>query len=314
MRTAVAIALYNGEKFIEKQLDSLRNQTQAPDQVVMCDDGSTDRTVEIVKKYIEKYGLEKNWVLSQNQKNLGYIKNFYHAISLCDAELVFLSDQDDVWDADKVSKMNKIMEQRKEVMLLSCKYGIIDAEGNRISSIMERKVHEDDTVCQISIRDIMRAYRWPGMVMCIRKQFFNVILKDIVDVPVPHDLAFAICAADKKSFYEYNYLGAYHRRHDNNVAREEHRVFKLLNLERKLRDISELCATLHNIMCADWAITEQTRNLVNYKLQLQEKREDSLRNRNLKGIIRLYGGDSNRILRKTSFICDLWLVFFGKYK
>ena len=86
VKTAVVIALYNGERFIEKQLDSLRTQTKAPDQVIMCDDGSTDRTIEIVKNYIEQHGLEKTWILSKNEKNLGYIKNFYHAISMSDAD------------------------------------------------------------------------------------------------------------------------------------------------------------------------------------------------------------------------------------
>ena len=82
MTVSVAIALYNGSRFIEEQLDSLRTQTVMPNEVIMCDDGSTDNTVEIVKAYIEKYNLQENWKIYINEKNLGYAKNFYHAMNL----------------------------------------------------------------------------------------------------------------------------------------------------------------------------------------------------------------------------------------
>ena len=57
MTTAVAVALYNGARFIEEQLDSIRNQTLCPDKVVLCDDGSKDNTVHIVREYIEKFNV-----------------------------------------------------------------------------------------------------------------------------------------------------------------------------------------------------------------------------------------------------------------
>ena len=104
MTTAVAVALYNGARFLETQLDSLRLQSRTPDRVVLCDDGSTDGTADLVESYIAKYDLGETWKLCRNPENLGYIRNFYHAISLCDADLVFLSDQDDVWKLDKIAK------------------------------------------------------------------------------------------------------------------------------------------------------------------------------------------------------------------
>ena len=93
MTTAVAIALYNGEKFIYKQLESIRTQTQEPDQVVLCDDGSTDNTISIVNEYIEKYHLQNKWKLVKNDKNLGYARNFYKAMSMCTADLIFLLEK-----------------------------------------------------------------------------------------------------------------------------------------------------------------------------------------------------------------------------
>lgn len=314
MKSAVAVALYNGEKFIEKQLESIRNQSMAPNQVILCDDGSTDRTVEIVSDYIKKHELQEKWILVRNKENLGYIKNFYHAISLCDADVVFLSDQDDIWEKNKICKMYQIMEERKDIELLSCKYAIIDTQGKNIHSIIEKTAKQDYSLKSISVKNIMQAYRWPGMVMCIRKDFFSSIFPNIIDCPVPHDLIFTICAADRDSFFEYNYIGAYHRRHDNNLAREEHRIFKLLNLERKLKDIKELCISLQKLLDANLPLNKGARELIKHKLKQQKERQVALEERNLKAIINIYIDDAKFLLRGTSLICDVWLVLFGKYK
>lgn len=76
---SIALAAYNGEKFLRKQLDSIYAQTYKDIEVVACDDCSLDGTVSILKEYENKYGLR----LYCNEKNLGYIKNFEKVISLC---------------------------------------------------------------------------------------------------------------------------------------------------------------------------------------------------------------------------------------
>lgn len=312
MTVAVAIALYNGSKFIEEQLDSIRNQTLSPDKVVLCDDGSTDNTVHIVHEYIEKYNLASKWELYENEINLGYIRNFYKAISLCDTDLVFLCDQDDIWKNDKIEKMTQIMQEHSEISLLSCKYGIIDAEGNEKHSIVEPTADENEQINPISVEDIMRAYRWPGMLMCLRKTFFEDILPSIKNCDVAHDFMFACLSADVDAFYEYNYLGAYHRRHSNNTAREEHRVFKLLNLERKLFDISVTQKLWSNFLKAELPVSDRTKSIMNKRLILLEKRKNALSNKKLLEIIDIYICNRGANLRAKSFICDVWLVLFGK--
>ena len=312
MTVAVAVALYNGARFIEEQLDSIRNQTLSPDKVVLCDDGSKDDTVHIVRDYIKKYNLEDSWFLYENEVNLGYIKNFYKAISLCDADLVFLCDQDDVWKEDKIEKMTKIMCEHSEISLLSCKYGIIDAEGNEKHSIVEPAADENEQINPISVEDIMRAYRWPGMLMCLRKAFFDDILPSIKNCDVAHDFMFACLSADVNAFYEYNYLGAYHRRHDNNTAREEHRIFKLLNLERKLFDISVTQKLWSNFLKAELPVSDRTKSIINERLILLEKRKNALNNKKLLEIFDIYIRNRGANLRAKSFICDVWLVLFGK--
>ncbi len=312
MTIGVAIALYNGARFVEQQLDTIRLQTRKPDRVVLCDDGSGDDTVFVVRKYLEKHGLEQTWQLHENPENLGYIRNFYRAISLCDTDLVFLSDQDDVWKPDKLEKMTLVMEQNPAITLLSCGYGIINAQGEEQHSLVEPDAQEDEALKPISVQDIMTAYRWPGMLMCLRRSFFTELLPSIENCGTAHDLMFAVCAADRGAFYEYHYIGAYHRRHDNNAAREEHRVFKLLNLERKLTDIAVTKKLWSELLSAPISIRGENRELIQTRLSLLQKRERALREKSLKQVLRIYREDGGKLLRKASLICDVWLAVFGK--
>ena len=307
----IAIALYNGIRFLEEQLDSLRLQTRPADRVVLCDDGSTDGTVCFVRQYIEKYALGDVWQLHENEKNLGYIRNFYKAMNLCDTDLIFLCDQDDRWDLEKIRKMSDLMEQRPDASLLSCRYGIIDAEGNVQKSLAEASVRKDERIVPISVCEILQAYRWPGMILCLRSAFFREIYPFIQDCDVPHDFMFCVCAADRKGFFEYGYLGAYHRLHGNNTARGEHHLSKLLNLDRKLQDIAVTKQMWSNFLSADLPVGDDVMQLLSLRLQSLCDREVALKEKSLKKMIRVYRNDPHHFLRAKSFVCDVWLVLFG---
>lgn len=312
MTVAVAMALYNGARFIEKQLDCIRLQTKKVDRVVMCDDGSKDETVTIVKNYIERYGLGETWSLYINEQNLGYIKNFYKAMTLCEEDLIFLADQDDIWELDKVEKMAKVMEDNTAITLLSSKYGIIDGDDNRIKTVMHEESKGNETCIPVQVIDIMRAYNWPGMAMCIRRIFFAEVYDSIKEHKIPHDLAFAIIAADREAFYEYDYVGVYHRRHNNNTAKEEHRIFKLLNRERKEAEIIETRTQLSNISDAKLNIKRASSDLIEYKIDYLNRRYDCLHNGKVIELIKLYKNDKEKMLRLASFLCDFWIVTIGR--
>ena len=86
---SVVIATYNGEKYIVKQLECIRNQTQKPDEVIIVDDRSSDNTLNIVKDYIDQYSLQ-NWQVYLNDCNLGYKRNFQKGIELATGKFIFL--------------------------------------------------------------------------------------------------------------------------------------------------------------------------------------------------------------------------------
>ena len=85
---SVAMTTFNGEKYIEKQIESILNQSLSVDEIIICDDGSTDNTIELMKKY--------NVQIIQNKKNLGYKLNFKKAMEKCKGDYIFLCDQDAV--------------------------------------------------------------------------------------------------------------------------------------------------------------------------------------------------------------------------
>lgn len=312
MTTSVAVALYNGERFLYKQLESLRTQTKAPDQVVFCDDGSKDNTVAIVRDYIAKYQLHDKWVLVENENNLGYARNFYKAMSLCDADLVFLADQDDIWKQDKIEKMTAVMESHPEIALLSCKFEIIDGNDQVMHGVLARPQKESFEVKAVTTVDLLRGFTWLGMLMCVRNTFAKQLLPKVMDFPIAHDRVLSHCAADLGLFFEYDYIGAYHRRHENNTAKEEHRISKLLNLNRKLQDIEVAKKLYSDMLSVGLPLKEHSTKLMQKRLILLEQRETALQEKSISKIIKLYKDDHGILLRKYSFICDIWLTFFGK--
>jgi glycosyltransferase involved in cell wall biosynthesis len=99
-KISVALCTYNGERFIAKQIESIFNQTQAVTEIVICDDGSTDKTDEIILKFQKQHPHIIRYY--KNEKNINCIKNFEQAIRLTTGDYIFLSDQDDIWQPNKV--------------------------------------------------------------------------------------------------------------------------------------------------------------------------------------------------------------------
>lgn len=310
MRIAVVIAVYNGERFIEKQLASIYNQSRKADEVIICDDGSSDDSVAIISDFITSHHLETDWKLYRNTTNLGYVQNFYYAISLSSAELIFLSDQDDLWREDKIEKMAAVFSTHPEISLLSCNFGVIDENGQPLHGLMIASSSPSEELESVSTDDILYSYRWPGMTMALRRSFFEETSPYYRQLSVPHDLIFALFAAEKGCFFEYKYCGCDHRRHGNNTAGEEHRVKKLLNLRRKYTEMIHYDRMLSELLAADLPLLKGNEK-IKAKHEFHQQRMQSIRHRKLLPLLKLYG--SYGTIRWKSLICDVWLICFGNH-
>lgn len=103
MRVSIAMATYNGQRFIGEQLQSFLDQTRLPDELVISDDGSTDQTPAIAEEFARAAPFPVH--LHRNPRNLGYSQNFSQALSRTTGSLVFISDQDDVWYPHKIERV-----------------------------------------------------------------------------------------------------------------------------------------------------------------------------------------------------------------
>jgi len=105
-KVSVAMCTYNGQRFLHQQLQSLLDQTVRPDELVVCDDGSSDDSLMVVEAFAVSAPFFVRVI--RNSQNLGYIRNFEQAISRCTGDLVFLCDQDDVWDRRKIETLRDV--------------------------------------------------------------------------------------------------------------------------------------------------------------------------------------------------------------
>ena len=110
---SVAMCTYNGARFLSEQLESIANQIIPVDELVVCDDGSTDDTIQFLKTFSKK--LPFPVFIHQNETNLGSTKNFEKCLSLCQGDIIFFSDQDDAWHPDKVKKQMAYFENHPEM-------------------------------------------------------------------------------------------------------------------------------------------------------------------------------------------------------
>jgi glycosyltransferase involved in cell wall biosynthesis len=100
---SIAMCTYNGEAYLSDQLVSIGKQMQQPDELIVCDDGSTDSTLQVLDQFSK--GAPFPVRVYRNEQRLGSTKNFEKAMSLCKGDFIFLSDQDDVWMPEKVNRL-----------------------------------------------------------------------------------------------------------------------------------------------------------------------------------------------------------------
>lgn len=125
---SVALCTYNGSQFLRQQLCSIAAQGRLPDELVVCDDGSGDDTVAILKEFARSVPFPVRLV--QNPQRLGAAANFSKAISLCGCDIIVLSDQDDVWNPGKLQCLEAVFDRDDGAGGWFSDAELIDQNGN----------------------------------------------------------------------------------------------------------------------------------------------------------------------------------------
>lgn len=212
-RVSVCLAAYNGEKWLTAQLSSILPQLSETDEVVIVDDASKDRTPDIIERM-----REPRIRLLRNDRNVGVDRSFERAIAEARGDIIFLSDQDDLWHEGKVEIVLNVFAKSPDVTLVLSDADIIDAAGNKreytyfegrgrfVPGVMANILKSKFLGCAMAFRASMRQHYLP-----------------FPDVLPGHDMWIGVVNEwYGKTCFVNQPLIAY-RRHDTNASPETHR-------------------------------------------------------------------------------------------
>ena len=205
MKFSVALCTYNGGRYVGEQLDSIAAQTRQPDELIICDDRSTDETVRVVEEFAKSAGFGVR--LYVNGRNLGSTKNFERAIGLCGGELIALADQDDVWLPGKLERLEQEFERDPCAGLVFSDAEVVDERlrpsGRRLFDMVgfgeaQRRLLRRGRALDV----ILPGWTVTGATMAFDARFKGLILEIPEDLPMIHDgwIALVIAAVAPVAF------------------------------------------------------------------------------------------------------------------
>lgn len=208
LTVSVAMATYNGEAYIEEQIVSILNQISEKDEIIISDDGSTDNTLNIILKYSMLYPQVK----LINGPSKGIVKNFENAILNCKNDIIFLSDQDDVWVNSKIKKILDIFENNDNIFLILHNANIMC--GTELTNIKLIEKYREGW-----INNILKSSYW-GCCMAFRKEIISSFIP-FDDKEIAHDQIIGLICEKKHFSYFYDKPLIYHRLHNNNKTQKQ---------------------------------------------------------------------------------------------
>ena len=204
---SVAMATYNGSKFVTEQIESILRQTYQFVEIVIVDDNSSDATVQIIR---DLQRLHPSIHLYQNEVNMGVSKAFERAIHRCSGAFIAFSDQDDIWMPEKIQRLLGEIGQHDAVY---CNSMLVDENGTSyhkpFNSLMNLKSYYNGAPFLLS-------NTVPGHTMLVRLDFLTQL------VPFPahlfYDLWIAYNAAARNGIKYVDEVLVHYRQHCANVV------------------------------------------------------------------------------------------------
>lgn len=272
-KISVAMTSYNGEKYILEQLESIRTQTRMPDEVIILDDRSSDNTVPLVESFIRENHLS-GWNIIVNDKNLGWKKNFLEAVRRTTGDIVFFSDQDDVWLPEKIQKMSSAMIERKMGALYGTKE-IIDGDGVALPERMDKTTFSHDCI-QISFNESFYSIKTLGCCMCASREIVDTYIK-LGFYEGGHDSQCGRLALLLSTLWYLDEPVIRYRIHGNNSSGIAADVsFGASSLEKRKESVHNSVAWM-NLLLTDLSLDVEKREVIRKCCEAVEKREEYLK-------------------------------------
>jgi glycosyltransferase involved in cell wall biosynthesis len=231
---SIVLCTYNGEKYLEEQLQSILTQTYLSIELIICDDHSIDSTQAI----ITKYGLEDNRIqYFFNEKNIGVNKNFEQGFSKTSGSFIAIADQDDIWQPEKIQKQLALFSSDEIVLVHT---GSVIFSGIKLPVDKKFKtgelLMEGNNFRKLLLRNTIAGHN----IMCRKK-----IINDALPLPesVYYDWWLCETATCHGSIAASREILAYQRWHENNLT-----VKKRSGKKQTQKEFTERCAALKSFL------------------------------------------------------------------
>ena len=255
MKISVVISTYNGEEYIIEQLDSIKNQIRKPDEVLIFDDCSSDKTCEIIRSYILDNNL-RGWSLIQNRTNKGWRRNFIEGIWNASGEIVLPCDQDDIWLENKISIIEEIMQKNESIQLLVSNCIAFYDNGTEII----RPEKEDNKLIKVNIDIDFFETRYPGCTYAIRADLI-ALSKNYWEEGFPHDALFWRLATYSDSAYAINTSLIHWRRHLDSAYTLESILSKTYSKKRDWLDYAKRALLAMDNYLANYSVKDKEQKM-----------------------------------------------------
>jgi glycosyltransferase involved in cell wall biosynthesis len=219
---SVALCTYNGEEFLEEQLESILRQTIRPSEIVIGDDGSVDRTIRIIESYTPKFldaGVKV--VYLPGGEKPGFVQNFERTMKATSGGIIFLSDQDDVWDSRRIEFTLQVFSDHPDCLLVHSDAQLVDSKGKSLDKSLFQALSYGIKRQQVAINgksfeELLKRNVVTGATAAIRRELIG-LSSPFVSSWI-HDEWLGINAAALGGYFVTDRKLISYRQHPNNVV------------------------------------------------------------------------------------------------
>lgn len=315
----VLMATYNGEKYLKEQIESILNQSYKNIQLIISDDCSKDKTREILKQYEQNDKIK----IFYQEKNLGYVKNFEFLMKNVESDLYMLSDQDDIWENEKIQKSVEKLENEN----LDLVFGDLEVVNENLNTIY--KSFDEYMKIDRKINRCIGNYKLQYLYNCItgctilsKKELLNKVLPLPTDSKyMLHDFWIGLMVAlyGKIGYIKETYIK--YRQHGNNqvgTGKETYKFKKLDQVRNLFIDVKMGIFTtyVNNEERFPEELKKQNRQALEYYKRLNNKKNFNFKGWNI--FYELYKEETFKYFIENFVILNLpffaRIVFVIRYK